>query len=215
MRLTLIYDDEVCKEGLEAGHGFSCLVEVKDTPPILFDTGGNGPLLLSNMRKLDIDPHSPKVVFISHADWDHIDGLSSFLTANREVELYIPASCPVPSGAREVVIIKDPLEIRANIFSTGELRGIEQSLAIRTKKGVVVITGCSHPGVGNILKVASRWGKVYALIGGLHGFKEFELLKGLELICPCHCTRFKSQIKSLYPDKCIGGGAGRVIYLED
>ncbi len=34
-----------------------------------------------------------------------------------------------------------------NIFSTGELKGIEQALAVRTAKGIVVIAGCSHPGV--------------------------------------------------------------------
>ena len=73
--------------------------------------------------------------------------------------------------------------------------------------------GCSHPGVVNILKAASKFGKVYALIGGLHGFNEFDLLKELELICPCHCTQYKSEIKELYPNKCIDGGAGKVISL--
>ena len=215
MKVTLIYDNEIYKEGLGAGHGFSCLVEVKDAPPILFDTGASGPLLLSNMRELSIDPSSISEVFISHAHWDHAGGLPDLLVANKEVKIYIPTSYPAPSGAGKVVSIKDPLEIHDNIFSTGELRGIEQSLAIRTKRGVVVIAGCSHPGVGNILKAASRWGKVHALIGGLHGFREFELLKDLELICPCHCTMFGSEIRSLYPDKCVGGGVGRVIHLED
>ena len=48
--------------------------------------------------------------------------------------------------------------------------------------------GCSHSGVGNILKAASQFGKPYALIGGLHGFSDFDLVKDLTLICPTHCT---------------------------
>ena len=102
-------------------------------------------------------------------------------------------------------------QIHENIFSTGELRGIEQSLVVRTGKGLVVIVGCSHPGVKSILNAASQFGRVYALIGGLHGFREFDRLRDLKLICPCHCTQFKSEIRSLYPNKCVEGGAGKVI----
>jgi len=66
MKVTIIYDNEVYKEGLVADWGFSCLVEVKNTPKILFDTGTNGSILLSNMEKLGIEPVSIGEVFISH-----------------------------------------------------------------------------------------------------------------------------------------------------
>lgn len=211
MRITIVYDNDVYKEGLEADWGFSCLVGMENTPKILFDTGANGSMLLRNMKKLDIDPSSVDEVFISHSHWDHIGGLPDFLKVNKDVKVYVPASYPAPSGAKEVVSVKEPLQIHENIFSTGELRGIEQSLVVKTEKGLVVIAGCSHPGVGNILKAASQFGKAYALIGGLHGFREFDLLKDLELVCPCHCTQFKSEIKSLYPEKCVDGGVGRII----
>lgn len=49
-----------------------------------------------------------------------------------------------------------------SVFSTGKLKGIEQSVAVKTKKGIAVIVGCSHSGVGNILRAASKFGKVYA-----------------------------------------------------
>ncbi|HDD45412.1 MAG TPA: MBL fold metallo-hydrolase, partial [Candidatus Desulfofervidus auxilii] len=29
-----------------------------------------------------------------------------------------------------------------------------------------------------------------------------------------HCTQYKSKIKSLYPEKYIEGGAGRIIEIE-
>jgi 7,8-dihydropterin-6-yl-methyl-4-(beta-D-ribofuranosyl)aminobenzene 5'-phosphate synthase len=212
MKITIIYDNESCKEDLKSDWGFSCLAEMEDSPGILFDTGASGSILLSNMKNLNIEPNSIPKVFISHNHWDHVGGLSDFLEVNKSAKIYVPGSYRY-SGIREVIGIKKPLEIQANVFSTGELKGIEQSMAVKTEKGIAVIAGCSHPGVGNILKAASKFGKVYALIGGLHGFNEFDLLKELELICPCHCTQYKSEIKEHYPDKCIDGGAGKIISL--
>ena len=65
----------------------------------------------------------------------------------------------------------------------------------------------------HILDAASQFGNVYAVIGGLHGFSEYELFKDLELICPTHCTVHKKEIKQLYPEKYVEGGAGRVIEI--
>ena len=211
MKITLIYDNEVWKEGFRAGWGFSCLVEAYDKK-ILFDTGANGSILLDNMKKLNIEPTMVEEIFISHAHWDHMGGLSDFLKIN-PVKVYIPSSCQKPYGAKEVIKIKEPLKIDENIFSTGELMGVEQSLVVKTEKGLVVIVGCSHPGVKNILKAASQFGKTHALIGGLHGFSDFDLLRDLEFICPTHCTQFKSEIKSLYPEKYVRGGVGKVIEI--
>jgi len=211
MKITIIYDNEAAEVGLRADWGFSCLVEAYNKR-ILFDTGANGTLLLENMKKLNIDPTMIDEVFISHAHWDHMGGLSDFLLIN-PIKVYIPSSCPEPHGAGEVFKVKQALKIHENIFSTGELKNREQSLVVKMEKGLVVIAGCSHPGVENILEAASQFGKPRALIGGLHGFKEFDVVRDLEVICPTHCTQFKSEIKTLYPEKYIRGGAGKVIEI--
>ena len=213
MKITLIYDNYVFKKGLQADWGFACLVEAENVPPILFDAGANGSILLSNMNELSIDPAAIQEVFISHNHWDHLGGLPEFLEVNKDVKVYVPASCPPPHGAKEVISVSDPIQMHENIFSTGELKQVEQSMAIKTENGVVVIVGCSHPGVGTILKSAAQFGKVYALIGGLHGFNDFELLGDLDLVCPTHCTQHIKEITSLYPEKCIDGGVGKVILL--
>ena len=213
MKVTIIYDNEVYKEGLVADWGFSCLVKVENTPKILFDTGANGSILLSNMEKLGIDPASIDKVFISHPHFDHIGGLSAFLNVRSQVRVYVPVSLKGVRGAKEVISINEPQEFSERVFSTGELDGVEQSMAVKTDKGIVLIVGCSHPKMAHILKAASQFGKVYAIIGGLHGFSEFELFKDLDLICPAHCTTYKAQIKSRYPDKYVGAGAGKVIEI--
>jgi 7,8-dihydropterin-6-yl-methyl-4-(beta-D-ribofuranosyl)aminobenzene 5'-phosphate synthase len=211
--ITILYDNTIWKEGLQAGWGFSCLVDVYQKK-ILFDTGGNGAILLHNMRKLDIDPRDIDEIFLSHHHWDHAGGLQDILSIN-STRVYIPASFPKPGGAEEIVKVKEPGMLHENIYSTGELMGFEQSLAVRMKKGLVVIVGCSHPGVSRILKACASFGEPFALVGGLHGFTDFDLVKGLDLICPTHCTQYKAMIRSLYPEKYVEGGVGRILEIEE
>ena len=213
MRITIIYDNTAYREDLQADWGFSCLVEIEGVPNILFDTGGDGSILLSNMKKLHIDPGSIEIVFISHAHYDHTGGLSAFLEVNNDVTVYCPDSFRGVRRAKKVVSVKESLKIYENVFSTGELDGIEQSMAVSTERGIVVITGCSHPAMSHILDAASQFGKLYGIIGGFHGFSEFELFKSLGLICPTHCTQHKKEIKFIYPEQTIEGGAGRIIEI--
>ena len=109
--------------------------------------------------------------------------------------------------------MKKPTKLYEGIYSTGELEGIEQSLCVEREKGIVIIVGCSHPRMENILKTASHFGKTYGIIGSLHGTRP-ESLKELDLICPTHCTQHKREIKSLYPEKYIEGGAGKIIEID-
>jgi 7,8-dihydropterin-6-yl-methyl-4-(beta-D-ribofuranosyl)aminobenzene 5'-phosphate synthase len=213
MKVTFIYDNETAREDLIADWGFSCLVEEENTPTILFDTGTDGSILLSNMRKLNIDPLGIEEVFISHGHFDHIGGLSDFLRMNSNVKVYVPASVKGVSGAREVISVHDAMSIHENVFSTGELENIEQSMAVKTDKGIVLIVGCSHPRMKHILDAGSQFGEIYGIIGGLHGFNEFELFRDLKLICPAHCTQHQSEIRALYPEKCVSGGAGTIISM--
>jgi 7,8-dihydropterin-6-yl-methyl-4-(beta-D-ribofuranosyl)aminobenzene 5'-phosphate synthase len=210
MKVTIIYDNETCQPGLEADWGFACLVEAEGRR-FLFDTGAKGAVLLANMEILGIDPQTIMAIFISHSHWDHVGGLADLLRLNRNVRVYLPESYSRLPEARDVISVQGPLEITENFFSTGELPGTEQSLVVKTEKGLAVICGCSHPGVGTILKAASRFGRVAALIGGLHGFEEYELLADLELICPCHCTQHQAEIMARYPETTVSGGAGRVL----
>ncbi len=212
MKVTIIYDNTAKRKDLQSNWGFSCLVEQKNTPKILFDTGAKGRILLSNMERLKIEPVSIDEVFISHAHFDHTGGLSEFLNINKKTKIYIPPSFRGVKG-REVIKIEKPTKIHENLFSTGELEGIEQSMGIITEKGIVLIVGCSHPYMGHILGAAREFGKIYGIIGGLHGFSEFGLFKDLELICPTHCTQYKTELERLYPQKYIEGGVGQVIQI--
>ena len=212
MKVTIIYDNTSTKPDLKADWGFSALVEIKERK-ILFDTGADGDILLSNMEKLKINPQDIEDIFISHLHWDHTGGLSSFLQLNNKVKLWVPSYLSEERNVGEVIEVKIPTKLYEGVYSTGELDGIEESLCVETEKGIMIIVGCSHPKMEHILKAASQFGKVYGIIGGLHGNRP-ETLKDLSLICATHCTQYKSEIKSLYGEKYIEGGAGKIIEIE-
>ncbi|SRR6056297_2869880 len=213
MKVTIVYDNTIYKSGLQPDWGFSCLVETEERN-ILFDTGTKGAILLDNLNKLNIDPSIINDIFISHNHFDHTSGLSAFLHEHNDVNIYLPPSFRGVREGNEIFHVDKPMKMYENIYSTGELDGIEQSMAVSTSKGLVLVVGCSHPKMEHILNAAREFGVVYAIIGGLHGFKEYALFENLELICPTHCTQHIEEIKHLYPEKYVEGGAGRVIEIN-
>jgi 7,8-dihydropterin-6-yl-methyl-4-(beta-D-ribofuranosyl)aminobenzene 5'-phosphate synthase len=83
----------------------------------------------------------------------------------------------------------------------------DQAIVLNIKdKGLVVITGCAHAGIINIIKYAKELSgedRIYGLIGGMHltggvfepliprTIDELELLKP-RFIIPCHCSGLKA-----------------------
>jgi 7,8-dihydropterin-6-yl-methyl-4-(beta-D-ribofuranosyl)aminobenzene 5'-phosphate synthase len=213
IKITVVYDNCLNKQGLKTGWGFSALIETEHASPILFDTGNDGVALLDNMERLGIDPTLIGSIVISHAHGDHTGGLAGILEFNKNATIYLPASITGTIPGRNVVSVGRPLQITDNVRSTGELKGIEQSLAITTTRGILIVTGCSHPGVGTILDAASSFGEIYGILGGLHGFRDFGRLNGLSLICPCHCTQYKDDLEHRFPEQHMKCGAGLELVL--
>jgi 7,8-dihydropterin-6-yl-methyl-4-(beta-D-ribofuranosyl)aminobenzene 5'-phosphate synthase len=110
-------------------------------------------------------------------------------------------------------MVKDPIQILDNVFSSGELEGVEQSLALKTDRSIFVLTGCAHPAMKSILGAAAKLVKLYGIAGGFHGFVSFSAFSDLSLICPCHCTMYKQEIRDFFNDKALEYGAGLVIKL--
>jgi len=200
MKITIVYDNEA-NPGLKSGWGFSCLIEAKEK--ILFDTGDSGKKLIYNMKQLNIEPKDIGKVAISHNHWDHTGGLKEFLKLNNNAKVFHPKS------------FSKPTEIFPGVHSTGALGGLikEQSLIVNTEKGNLVITGCAHPGLAKIIDKAKQLGEIYAVLGGFHGFSKLEKLQGIKLIAPCHCTKYKQEIKQRYPAQFREIKAGDIIEI--
>jgi len=219
MRITIVYDNEVFKRGLRSSWGFSCLIQT-DTENILFDVGGEDSILSFNMKRLGINPRSINKIILSHPHLDHTGGLSAILGANRELTLYLSKSFPHNfkaklKGVVDFVEVDGPTQICTDVYSTGELGKSpkEQSLVLKAKEGNFVITGCAHPGIKSILSEAVKFGRVLGIVGGLHEFNEFDLLKDMRLICPCHCTLHKRKLATIFPEVFKECGVGKDIEL--
>ncbi|MBE0575552.1 MAG: MBL fold metallo-hydrolase [Desulfuromonadales bacterium] len=208
LNITVIYDNNPYRQGLATGWGFSCLLRgIGKT--ILFDTGGDGEVLLANMEKLDIHPNEIDIVVLSHVHGDHIGGVERLLAVNPAITVYLPRSFPAQvkdnlhSAGIKTREVHDFTMICENVYSTGELgTGIkEQSLLVQTGQGIIVITGCSHPGIVEILIAAKKLlhaDKVLLAMGGFHlsGNNPAELKEiaaafkrlGIIYVGPCHCS---------------------------
>jgi 7,8-dihydropterin-6-yl-methyl-4-(beta-D-ribofuranosyl)aminobenzene 5'-phosphate synthase len=98
---------------------------------------------------------------------------------------------------------------------------------ISTDKGTVVITGCAHPGIVNILKTAKDIleDKIQLVMGGFHlGAMSKPKLEeiitsfrklGVERVGPCHCSGdlARRMFKQEYGNGYMNVGVGRLIEL--
>ena len=214
MKLTIVYDNEVYKKGagLKSDWGFSCFIETRDAN-ILFDCGAKGDILLNNMQKLGVNPKDITKIIISHEHWDHNGGLKSLVPLIEDAEVYRLAETDINEKIK-LKTVKEPQIVSDGIYTTGRLPGSpvdEHSLVLEGKKGWYVLVGCSHSGVENILQASKKFGNVLGIIGGLHGFNNFPVLEELSFICPCHCTKYKKDLKKIYPTKFVECGAGKII----
>ena len=212
MRFKIVYDNEALK-GYKKDWGFSCLVEGEKN--VLFDTGAKQDILLDNMKKMGIDVKKIDAVVLSHNHWDHIGGLSALEGVSH---IYVPKS--FFHSIKEVCDafvheVNAPQKLFEGIFTTGEMGTSikEQSLVIETRKGNVVLTGCAHPGLYNIITKARDFGEIYAIVGGFHGFNDMQSIANIPLVAPCHCSRYKQQMKNVFGKRYIGCGAGKIIEI--
>ena len=64
-----------------------------------------------------------------------------------------------------------------------------------------------------ILNTARQQGDIVGLIGGLHGFDNYKLLEGLDIVCASHCTEHKKELRRLFPKICVDGGVGKILEI--
>jgi len=232
--IAITYDNNPYDDRLRTAWGFSCLLRLPEKT-ILFDTGGDSSILLDNMDQLQIDPKEIDIVVLSHIHGDHVGGLGGILNQNSDVTVYLPASFPqslkedVKLYGAEVKEIHEPRELFDGVYTTGELNGgiKEQSLIVKTDEGLVIITGCAHPGVVNVVQKAREIAgdKVYLLLGGFHLggtsaskiesiIDSFEQL-GVERVAPCHCSGDSARrlLREHYGEGYIECGVGRRVTL--
>ncbi|HPL97392.1 MAG TPA: MBL fold metallo-hydrolase [Smithellaceae bacterium] len=234
--VTVICDNYTARDDMEACWGFSCLINHRGTTT-LFDTGSDGLVLSRNMARLGIDPADIDLLMISHQHWDHTGGIYTIVDVNRRLEALVPKSFSshfkqdMKRYGIKVSVEDGPREIYPGFFTTGEMGGHtpEQAVVLKTQAGIVVITGCAHPGIVMIVQTAKGFfpeEKIALVMGGFHILDntdeeilgiiaEFKSL-GVRYAAPSHCSgeRARKLFPREYGKRFIPLGAGMVITEE-
>ncbi|MGB9005448.1 MAG: MBL fold metallo-hydrolase [Candidatus Aminicenantales bacterium] len=234
-RFTILYDNYLHQEGTRADWGFSCLIEGTEKT-ILFDTGTQPQILMHNISVLNVDLKKVELVVISHNHGDHTGGLPAVLERNPNVTVYFPISFPEGFGRRvenlkaKAQTVDKPVEICRNVYLTGEMgdKIKEQSLIVDSPRGLIIVTGCSHQGIVNILERAKEIldKPIYLVFGGFHlgnnsdaelqeiiaRFKELKV----EKCGATHCTGDKAigLFRKAFGEGFVPMGTGKVIEIS-
>ena len=117
---------------LTKGWGFSSLIEYNGKL-ILFDAGSNADLFKQNVVRLGVDLKKIDFVIVSHAHYDHLNGIDYLLSINPKVKIYFPFD--VFWGAQTVFdatgqdsLVKDSLPPSLRYFDgRSDVFSVEQS----------------------------------------------------------------------------------------
>jgi 7,8-dihydropterin-6-yl-methyl-4-(beta-D-ribofuranosyl)aminobenzene 5'-phosphate synthase len=234
IKMTVIYDNYKADEGTRAEWGFSCLIQGTQKT-ILFDTGGNPEVFGHNVEYLGIDLDAVDTTVISHDHWDHTGGLPVVFEKNTKAPFFIPYGFPydfvrrVEGAGGNIIPVKEAAALCDHVYTTGQMGQAikEQSLIVNTPQGLVIVTGCSHQGIVNILKKAKETlnRKIHLVFGGFHLMghsedqvkaiiKDFKEL-GVEKCGATHCTgdRAIQLFKDAFGDNYVEIGSGKILHF--
>ena len=233
--IEVVYDNYVKIDGLKSHWGYSVVIEGLDKY-ILFDTGADPDIFESNFKKMGINAGKIDFLVLSHEHGDHTEGIPAFVKLKKDIPVIIPYSFSekfkknlVKSGLKPL-LVKEPVKICTNLYSSGEFSGPipEQALVLNTKLGLVLMTGCSHPGITEMLKeIKSTFNKnIYMVFGGFHLLQKsdnemkkiIDDMKALGVVkCGAtHCTgvRQTEMIKEAFGRNFIELGVGNTIVIN-
>jgi 7,8-dihydropterin-6-yl-methyl-4-(beta-D-ribofuranosyl)aminobenzene 5'-phosphate synthase len=233
--VKVIYDNYVKVEGMKEDWGYSIYIAGLDKE-ILFDTGTKPDIFESNFKKLGIDAARIDFLVLSHEHGDHTGGIPAFVKMRKGIPVIIPHSFSdkfkkeMSESGLVPLLVNKPAMICNNLWTSGEFvyQIPEQALVLNTKKGLVVMTGCSHPGIIEMLKqIKSDFNKnIYMVFGGFHllqkSDKEMNLIisemksLGVEKCGATHCTGDKQIriFKDAFGDNYFELGVGNIVIIN-
>jgi len=161
------------------------------------------------MERASVRPGSSEATKLGRLNKDAIESLGGF----RVIEVKEPTA--VMKGGYftgNIERVTDYEKVPSNLlvkrgdkFEPDQFRG-EQALFFNVKgKGLVILVGCAHPGIVNIVKHVQKTAgvqKVHAVLGGFHlvGAKPELIQKTItdikniapDYVAPCHCTGYEA-----------------------
>jgi len=233
-KITILYDNYLHDNDCQADWGFSCIIDHK-AKSLLFDTGTKKDVFVHNLTELKENLNRVDIIVISHNHGDHTGNLHTVLETKNDLTVYMPFSTPnsdikkIKESGAKVVQDKNPRDIGYDWYLSGEMGSEikEQALIMDTPKGLVVITGCAHPGISEIVSRVKEIHKkdIYLVLGGFHLSRHSEAQieeiiqdfkdMGVRNVAPTHCTGDKAieMFQKAYGDHFIKAGVGKEIEI--
>ncbi len=225
MRLLVVVDNRA-KGGLRAEWGWSAYIEAHGYR-VLFDAGASPSTIEFNAGKLGLDLSSLDFAVLSHHHADHYGGFEYVGRVAKGLTVYTPPGelNRLREWGLNPIPITSPSKVVEGFWLTGPLRAgkgwiLEQGLAVSTSEGLVVVVGCSHPGVDRLTSAAKSVSgmEVFLVMGGFHmpGKRVLDELAGMSRrICPAHCSGEGSlrYLRRGYPEKFCEVAAGSLLEL--
>ncbi len=236
IRLVVVVDNEYCpyRRDVYGEWGLSIYVDLGNRA-VLFDTGASSEVFRNNFQVLGLDMNKVVMCIISHEHGDHTGGLGYVVEFCHKVPILLPSPSRLArelSGLCRVELNVDEYKVTDGVYAINFTRSFipEQCLVIEVGNHVILVTGCSHPGIEHMVRtIMGRFRKDIALlIGGFHLFNlppseavqmadKFCRMKGLEKICPLHCTgrTFTQALRERCPEKYVPGHTAAIIEIQD
>ncbi len=209
--ITVLYNNVPGDSRLDPAWGFACTIDRGDYR-ILFDAGGDGAILMDNIRLLGVDTRGVNSVVLSHGHWDHMGGLWDALRAVCPATVYHPKSqtdlfqAHIAKLGSRAQAVEKLIEIVPGVMVLPEMgeKIKEQVLVLQCERGVSILTGCAHPGIVEIVREVQRTfhQPVDFVFGGFHlkDHKAPEIAAivsemktlGVRRVAPSHCTGEKA-----------------------
>jgi len=191
---------------------------------ILFDTGGESTPLLENLEKSGLDATLIEAIVFSHNEPDSVFGLADLLDPAAEK----PKVFALPTAARAimetnpdalVVAVSKPSLVLPDTWLVGPIQlendGVtfyEQALVLDRPDGLIVIVGCSHPGIAEVVQqVKEVFGhrRIKLVAGGFHLHKTSK-----DEIREISLSLQQKGVKSLALSNCTGDPAMKIFRQE-
>ena len=237
LEIRIAFDNTSAREDLRRSWGFSAVVDFGGHR-VLFDAGSDPILLLEHLEKMQIAPTTIEHAVISHQHGDHLRGVYWVFEKNPTMTVHFLDCFPDEAFRRAAAVqmkphrVTEPFEVVPGVYSTGIVEGEppEQSLVIETSQGLVMLVGCSHPGVVKLVETAQTQRKkdsLRLLLGGFHmlrkrpdeiktAINQLQRLK-VRTVIPAHCSGdlARELFPLAYGDQFNTAGAGRRIVIDD
>ncbi len=219
LKLSVINDNKK-STGLKNDWGWSVIAE-SEKWSFIFDADTRGGIIQYNSEKMGINLGSLDFAVLSHYHLDHYGGFEYVSKVTNNLKIYVPSKVLpfIKDLGFKGIAIKEGKEIEKDVWSSGPIGTIgEQAIGIKVNSlGIIVIVGCSHPGVDVLTKrIKEITGeKIYLVIGGFHLPSKStidNLAKIAEYIAPAHCTgiREENYIMKNYENKYIPVKTGSI-----